>query len=141
MVDDRPHSELSPEEQSLEQIEGDSWGPAPSDASKLVATVHELRRRPIGKLSPEDLRVLIGQGVGVPVLLPDVLRRLEREPLLEGDFYPGDVLAAVLRVPPSYWSANPGQLAALERALAGIPDPDPELGKDIETFWTGLRSA
>jgi CDI immunity proteins len=136
MVDDRPQEELS-----LEQIEGDAWGPPPSDASKLVATVHELRQRPIGKLSPEDLRVLIAQGVGVPVLLPDVLRRLEREPLLEGDYYPGDVLVAVLRVPPSYWSANPGQLASLERVLAGVAEPDADLRKDIEAFWSGLPSA
>jgi hypothetical protein len=124
---------------SLEQIENDAWGDPPADATRLIATVHDLRRKPIGLLSAEDLRVLVAQHVGLDVIVPLTLNRLEEQPLLEGDFYPGDVLVAVLRVPPSYWSANPAQMARLKRIIASIDKPDPELHADIESFQSRLR--
>jgi hypothetical protein len=82
---------------SLEDIEGSDWGDAPPDATRLIATVYALRRRPITELTVEDLRILLGQGVGVAVLLPIAIDRLESDPLAEGDFYPGDLLVAALR--------------------------------------------
>jgi hypothetical protein len=60
---------------------------------------------------------LVAQKVGLEVLVPQTLTRLEQEPLLEGDYYPGDVLVAVLRVPPSYWAANPAQRRRRSGAL------------------------
>jgi hypothetical protein len=119
---------------SLEQIEDDFWGDPPADATRLIRTVHSLRHKPIGLLDAEDLRTLVAQKEGLDVLVPRTLTRLEAEPLLEGDFYPGDVLVAVLGVPGGYWSANPAQLGRLERILASIDDPDPQLRSDIENF-------
>ncbi|BCJ44137.1 hypothetical protein GCM10010168_09500 [Actinoplanes ianthinogenes] len=117
-------------EQSLEEIEGDVWGAAPADATKLIATVHELRRKPIGSLEVEDLRVLLGQREGVPVLVPRALDILEHDPLAEGDYYPGDLLNAVLnRVPADYWAAHPGEAARLHALVDTIKpaevDDDP----------------
>ena len=123
-------------EQSLEQIEGDFWGDPPADATRLIATVHELRRRPIDKLGIEDLRVLIAQQEGLDVLLPLALDRLEQDPLAEGDFYPGDLLVAVMRVPPAYWQSRPGEAARL-RSIAGsvdLDELDPETRADVVAF-------
>lgn len=128
------------EDLSLDQIEDDAWGDPPADATTLMETVHRLRRKPIGALSAEDMRVLVAQKVGLDVLVPRTLTRLEQAPLLEGDYYPGDVLVAVLRVPPSYWSANPVQLARAHRVIASIDDPDAELKADIDAFREGVRS-
>lgn len=94
------------EKLSLEQIEGRSWGDPPPGATALMTRVHELRRKPIGTMSAEDLRVLVAQKVGLDAVVPVALARLARDPLLEGEYYPGDVLAAVLGVPPSYWAAD-----------------------------------
>jgi hypothetical protein len=80
---------------SLEQPERDRWGDAPEGASYLVRTVHALRARPLDSLDVEDLRILIGQEIGLDHLMPLALRTLETDPLAEGDFYPGDLLAAV----------------------------------------------
>ncbi|MFI1995879.1 contact-dependent growth inhibition system immunity protein [Actinoplanes sp. NPDC020271] len=108
-------------EQSLEEIEGDAWGDAPADATRLIATVHQLRRKPIGKLDVEDLRIMLGQQVGVPVLVPEALVVLEHDPLAEGDFYPGDLLSAVVRrTPVEYWVAHPDELLRLHAVVAGI---------------------
>ena len=129
MVSEQPSAEMS-----LDQIEGESWGAAPPDATTLMSTVYSLRRKPIGALAAEDLRVMLAQQVGVDTLVPVALARLASDPLLEGDYYPGDVLVAVLGVPGQYWAEHPEQLARLDAVLASVTEPDRELAADIEKF-------
>ncbi|MCX4231305.1 MULTISPECIES: contact-dependent growth inhibition system immunity protein [Streptomyces] len=68
-------------ERSLEEIERDRWPAPPQDATRLVATAHALRRRPIGELAVEDMRLLIGQDIGLPCLLPLALEVLRGDPM------------------------------------------------------------
>ena len=131
--------EPATEQLSLEEIERDFWGSAPPGATRLIATVHELRQRPIAALGPEDLRILLGQRVGLALLVPRALDRLEVDPLVEGDFYPGDLLVAVLGVPDSYWRDHPEQLARA-RTVAGsvdLSEVDGQLRSDLERFSPG----
>lgn len=107
-------------QQSLEEIEGNAWGDPPPGASRLVVTVHALRRRPVGELGVEGLRVLIGQREGLATLVPLALGELERDPLAEGDFYPGDLLAAVVRVPESYWREHRDQAVRLRAVTESV---------------------
>lgn len=51
-------------DRTLSEIEGDSWPDPPSDATRLMMTVHGLRHKPIGQLSAEDMRILISQNSG-----------------------------------------------------------------------------
>lgn len=112
-------------DQSLEQLEDARWGDAPPDATYLIATVHELRRKPIGLLDAEDLRLLLGQREGVPFLVPLAIELLERDPLTEGDFHPGDLLSTVLRrVPAEYWAAHPDESARLDAVVTEVDDED-----------------
>lgn len=104
---------------SLEQIERDAWGDPPSSATRLIRAAYELHRKPVAALTTEDLRLLIGQQIGVEVLLPYALDLLGKDPLVEGDMYPGDLLVAVLRLPPEYWVAHRDQAAELRR-IAGV---------------------
>ena len=119
---------------SLEQVENHAWGDAPSDATCLMATVHRLRRKPIKDLTVADLRTLIAQRVGLAVLVPRVLQHLEREPYLEADYYPGDLLVAVLRAPTTHWEKYPQQRTRVEQITPGIADPDDQLKTDIDNF-------
>lgn len=119
---------------SLEQVENDAWGDAPSDATRLMATVHRLRRKPIKHLTAADLRTLIAQRVGLAVLVPRLLPYLERDPYLEADYYPGDLLVAVLRAPTTHWQKYPQQRARVEQITASITDPDEQLKADIDAF-------
>jgi contact-dependent growth inhibition (CDI) system CdiI-like immunity protein len=64
--------------------------------------------------------------------VPRALSLLARDPLLEGDYYPGDVLVSVLKVPAAYWSAHTQQLADIERVIRLVDDPD--LKNDVESF-------
>jgi hypothetical protein len=131
-------------EQSLEQIDGNAWGDPPADATRLVATAHRLRRVPIGRLDVEGLRLLIGQHEGLDALVPLAIERLEADPLAEGDYYPGDLLAAVLALPASYWHAHPEQRNRLSPILDAVTDPHGELheeaGFDVDQAAASFRA-
>jgi hypothetical protein len=91
---------------SLQELEGRDWG-EPTYQSSLVQTLHRLRRNPTNDFSVEDLCICILQGVGLPYLMPLAVVRLAQNPIAEGDYYPGDLLCAVLRVEASFWSQHP----------------------------------
>jgi hypothetical protein len=129
MTDQPNHGVLS-----LEQIEQDPWGDPPADATRLIRTTHELRRKPVAALTPEDLRLLIGQQIGVEVLVPHALAKLAHDPLVEGDFYPGDLLVTVMRLPVDYWNAHPEQATTLRKITGTIQDPDPNLKNHIDSY-------
>ena len=55
---------------TIQQIEGLNWGDPPSDSSTLVRRCTALRRKPLDRSTAEDLRIMLGQGESVPILLP-----------------------------------------------------------------------
>ena len=122
------------DERSLDDIESADWGDAPSDASTMVARIHELRRIPIGRLSADDVRLLIGQKVGVHALLPIAVEHLSREPLLAATFYPGDLLRAVLRIPKAYWEQEAGLLERLRLLVNSLDEVPSELDAEVRSF-------
>ncbi len=81
---------------TLEQLERDAWG-EPAHDSRLVATVHRLRRKPLDAFTNEDLRIMIGQNVGLGHLIPLAMKVLRANPLASGDLHEGDLLAATIR--------------------------------------------
>ncbi|MEV6897011.1 contact-dependent growth inhibition system immunity protein [Amycolatopsis sp. NPDC051372] len=127
---------------TLEQIEGLRWGSPPADATRLIKTVYELRTKPVGAMDAEDLRVLLLQRESIDVLVPVALTHLEQNPLAEGDFYPGDLLTAVLKVPQAYWQQHPDQrrraAAAIEavEALGDLGDQD----APHDTVWQQINA-
>jgi CDI immunity proteins len=102
---------------SIETLEGDRWGEAPENAPRLVKRAYALRQIPIEQLGIEELRLLLNQGIGIAFVLPLAVDVLERDPLAEGDFYPGDLLQSVLNVSTEYWSAHPRLKKRLESSL------------------------
>ncbi|MGW4991736.1 contact-dependent growth inhibition system immunity protein [Streptomyces mirabilis] len=121
-------------DRSLEELERACW-PAPSaDDTRLVTTARALRRRPIGELTVEDMRLLIGQDIGLPYLLPLALDVLRENPMAEGHMYAGDLLSVVLTRNPSLWAEFPElgrELRVIVSKLTGLP---PDLQQRIERF-------
>jgi hypothetical protein len=65
-----------------------------------------LRKVPIGQLGGEDLRLLITQGIGLPILVPLAPDLLEAQPLVEGACYRGGLLVSVLQLRDEFWGAS-----------------------------------
>jgi hypothetical protein len=102
---------------TLQELENNDWG-EPTYDSYLVSTVHRLRRKPLEEFTTEDLRIVIGQNVGLPYLIPLALERLEENLLAEGDYYPGDLLKSVLLAERTFWKTRPELRAAVETILS-----------------------
>ncbi|MEV8096407.1 contact-dependent growth inhibition system immunity protein [Kitasatospora sp. NPDC085879] len=105
----------------LDELEGAWPDPAPG-ATRLVTTAHALRRVPLRDLGAGGLRLLIGQGVGLPHLVPLALDLLERDPAAEGGLFPGDLLDAVARRGPELRSDHPELAERLVAVVAAATD-------------------
>ena len=101
-----------PLDYTLEELDGERWG-EPNFNSHVVTTCHAARRKPLRTLTPEELRLVIGQGIGLPWLVPLALNLLLEQPFRCVSLYPGDLLASVVRVPAPYWAEHPAEKAQL----------------------------
>ena len=122
---------------TLDTVDPPAWGPAPPDATLLIKRCHQLRTKPLRDFTVEDLRIMIGQQVALNRLVPIALDRLQPDPLVEGDDYPGDLLASVLRVDAAFWARFPDlevELRKLTKDLRERIALEPGLRELIETF-------
>ena len=91
---------------TLQDLEGEGWG-EPDFHSSVVTNVHRLRRIPLKEFSVEDLRLMVAQQQSLVYLIPLAIEQLGNDPLSEGDYYPGDLLCAVLRIPDTFRQQYP----------------------------------
>lgn len=103
--------------QSLQELEGQTWSEGDFPSS-LIRTCHALRQKPLRAFTIEDFRVIIGQQLSLQYLIPLAIEHLQRDPLVSGDFYPGDLLATVLKVPSSFWQTRPDLRRTVEDIVA-----------------------
>lgn len=125
-------------QRTLEELEGDRWGP-PTFDSHLVTECHRLRKVPLEQLTAENLRIMIGQKIGLPHLMPLALNRLEENPFTEGDFYPGDLLLAVLRAGSDFWKANPELFYRLNDIMSGVESCAELLNGEVLPAWNVIK--
>jgi hypothetical protein len=111
---------MSDLDKTLTELEGRDWGMPPLDGSHLQRRIGLLRYKPLKEMTVGDLRVLIGQDMGIAWLLPLTLDELEQRPFAEGDYYRGDLLCSVLRIAPELLRAQPAQLKRLRHILKRV---------------------
>lgn len=92
---------------SLQQIEGEDWGEPRYAPTSMVRRCLELRRVPLKSLSAEDCRLLLGQQISAPLIVPIALDFLEDDPMEGGIMLPGTLLRNVLNLPEEFWRAYP----------------------------------
>lgn len=90
---------------TLEKLENDYWK-EPAHDSQLIIRCHQLRKAQLDKFTVEDLRVMIGQQIGLTYLIRLALDILEKELFAEGDYFEGDLLKNVLDVDTAFWKEN-----------------------------------
>ena len=93
------------EGRTIDALDPPAWGPAAGNDTSLVRRCHQLRKTPLSNWDLDDLRLMIGQQISLPILMPRAIDVLAQNPLAEGIF-PGDLLFMVLTVDASYWHAN-----------------------------------
>jgi len=116
---------------TIEEIEGVREPDPGPDATTLVRRCTALRRKPLSQFTTEDLRIMLGQRIAVPILLPMAVAVLADDPLAEGDFYAGDLLGAVARLPGNDWHGAARQREQLVAVLRRTPLPDEYLPMDV----------
>ncbi len=130
-------------DRTLEELDGERWG-EPAFGSYVVRTCHALRRKPLKTLTDEELRLAVGQGIGLEWLVPLMLQRLAENPFLAGDYYEGDLLASLALVPSSYWAEHPAEKTVLETKIVAAAQSDdrlPDMTKETQHAVADLRAA
>jgi hypothetical protein len=137
--------QIPPDEsrRTLDTVDPPAWGSAPPDATPLITRCHQLRAKPLRDFTVEDLRIMIGQQIALDHLVQLALDRLQADPLVAGDYHPGDLLASVLRIDAAFWQQFPDpdiSLRHLLEPLAEQSELEPALRDLVETFkrdhWT-----
>jgi len=117
---------------TLEELEHKRWGNMPPNATTLVKTSYELRKKRLKDYSPEDLRVMIGQKQSLKYLIPIAINFLQQNPFVEGDYYEGDLLQNVLSCPCEFWRQHPEYMEDVSRIIIVAKTEMAEIDLDDE---------
>ncbi len=120
---------------TLEFLENNFWS-EPEYDSHVVRTAHKLRKIPLNDFAIEDLRIMIGQNIGLKYLIPLGLEALEENILAEGDCYEGDLLHSILKRDFNFWTKYPKHFERLTEIIQKnefkIQELDPKLFNVLE---------
>lgn len=118
---------------SLEELEETALG-EPEFGSALVTRAHQLYKKPLATFTVEDLRLMIGQELGLRFLVPLAVEILEEDPFVSGDYYHGDLLSAVLSIERKFWKEHPDLCWSVAEVTAGLPETLARLKDAIDKF-------
>lgn len=65
---------------------------------------------------------------------PRAVEMLRQNPFVEGDYYPGALLAVVVKVAPSFWSAHRDLYWHVSEIVGGLPSVMSDLTQAIHEF-------
>lgn len=122
-------------QKSLENLEKNTWPVLSSDEdSFLIKTCHSLRKKQLQDFTIEDLRIMIGQEIGVYFLMPLVIETLTDNLFAEGDMYEGDLLKNVLEVDPTFWDDNENYWQQLNEIIKNRQQEIVKMKFDLSRF-------
>ena len=101
-----PMKEIKNLEKSLATLLKIKNLPNNEDESYLISTCNKLMSKPLKDYNVENLRIMIGQDIGLQFLIPIAIEILNKNILAEGDYYEGDLLKSVLTSDEEYWKSN-----------------------------------
>ena len=119
--------------QTLDELDPPAWG-KPTYSSHLVKECHRLRKIALHEMTTADIRLLIGQEIGVQWLLPMAIDALEQNVFVETEYYPGDLFVQVLRLSQDTWQNAPEQKLRVDALIAANSDYPTDIQEDIDTY-------
>ncbi|MEH0154847.1 contact-dependent growth inhibition system immunity protein [Limibacter armeniacum] len=119
--------------------------PSKDNSSSIEQRAYRLYYLGLESFDYDDIRFMIGQRLGLKLLVPIAIDLLEKEPLLEANYYEGDLLSAVLKLPENFWNYQPmlkdrvstlleSNMILIEQSLDLRMEADRELKKLVEEF-------
>lgn len=102
----KPGLENNWRRKTIEDLEKQNFGNPDEAPTTMIKRCLLLCKTPIDQFSVEDLRLMIGQSFSLRYLIPQAIEHLKKDILVEGDFYPGDLLKNVLSVDGTFWTEN-----------------------------------
>jgi hypothetical protein len=112
---------------TLEELTGIDAGDPGDSPTHMVEAIIRSWKKPLNQLSDEEIGRLVVQHDGYPFVLDLIWPKLERDPLFDGGYYPGDVLSNLIRADPTIWTDRPeykARLEALYRRALERPDDE-----------------
>ncbi|MEO1030038.1 MAG: contact-dependent growth inhibition system immunity protein [Bacteroidota bacterium] len=92
---------------SINELEGNKSNKRPDFNSYPVQKSYDLMDKKLCLFEPEDLRLMIGQKLGLKYLIPIAINILKKDPLIEANFFEGDLLLKVLNIDQNFWNGYP----------------------------------
>ncbi len=119
---------------TIENLEKNKWSAIDFD-SHLVKRTQELRKIPINTFTAEDLRIMIGQQIGLAYLIPLALEILAEDLWTEANFYEGDLLNSVLKIDTKFWEDNKNYWLILHDLIKNSQDEIDQNKFDVSGFY------
>jgi len=104
------------------------------ESSYLTKVCYSLHKKPLQDFTTEDLRVMIGQQIGLSFLIPLAIETLQKDLFAEGNMYEGDLLEKVLAVNTEFWRENKNYWQELNDIIKDRRDEIAEMKLDISKF-------
>jgi hypothetical protein len=123
---------------TLEQLESVTW-PTNDLQSHVVQQSLKLSKVPVCELEIEDLRLLIVQSIGLRFLVPIAIEKLNANPLVEGAYYPGDLLDSLANLSDSFWSKYPDMNNLFVEIAASVCQLHARLGSETIPLLNSFR--
>jgi hypothetical protein len=121
------------QESTIEILENVYWEDRNFE-SHLVKRCFELRKIKLENFTVEDLRIMVGQEIGLEFLLPKCFEILKINLFAEGDFFEGDLLKNILGINTEFWNRNKESYLMLYNLIKNRRDEILEMKFNTEKF-------
>ena len=122
---------------SIEELEGAIWSEHEYN-SHLVKTCHALRKISLRELTVENIRMLIGQKIGLKYIVSIALEYLEENPWCSGNFYDGDLFEVVLNIDIVFWREHSDMLYRLSEVMSRAQSNVNLYNEKISPLWNKI---
>lgn len=107
--------------------------------SGLTEKCNLARSKKLKNLSNEEVRILLGQHIGLHYTVPLALNLLESNPLCAGDLYAGDILVMLLMVEREFWHSNPALNNRLVEIRITVEEIYSTIAEEIMPIMEGIE--
>ena len=108
----------------------------PPYVTPMVEQIEIAYATPLKNLSVDQVRLLVGQQIGLEFVMPRALYELSKNPLVDASYYQGDLLNACLSVDREFWMEHEGHWYDLNTIFEALRETMKDIEKQSESFYS-----